>query len=95
MLCVWRLVITNLKLENEMRLFKHWFIVKRPYMTVLKKAEDFIKQYPPDNGLNNERSLQMRRVGYQDGYVACLEDLGIKQTIENVENRKSYEKGRK
>ena len=75
-----------------MKLFKHWFIVKRPRTTVKKKAVEFMSKYPPDNNLNNERSLQMRRVGYEDGYVACLKDLGINQTIENIENRERYNK---
>jgi hypothetical protein len=71
-----------------MKLFKHWFFVKRPYTTVLKKAVEFMEQYPPDK--NDKRSLLMRRVGFEDGYVACLKDLGIEQTIENVENTKRY-----
>lgn len=75
-----------------MRLFKDWFIVKRPYTLVKTKAVDFMKQYPPDNNLNDKRSLQMRRIGYEDGYVACLKDLGINQTIEN---RIMYKNSRK
>ena len=70
-----------------MKIFKHWFLVKRPYKMVVKKSVEFMAKYPPDNGLNDKRSLQMRRVGYEDGYTACLKDLGIKQTIENMNTR--------
>lgn len=69
-----------------MKLFKHWFIVKRPYATVLKKAKEYIKKYPPDNNLNSKRVLEQRRFGFEDGYIACLKDLGINQTIENKNN---------
>ena len=66
-----------------MRIFKDWFIVKRPYTMARKKAVEFMKQYPPDDNLNDERSLFMRRIGYEDGYATCLKDLGINQTIES------------
>lgn len=75
-----------------MRLSKHWYLVKRPYERVTKRARKFISKYPPDNGLNNERSLQMRRVGYEDGYAACLMDLGIKQTGESMKETEDYYK---
>lgn len=73
-----------------MRIFKDWFIVKRPYTQVTKKSKEFMKQFPPE--FNDERELLMRRVGYEDGYAACLMDLGIKQTGENI---KIYGKAKK
>jgi hypothetical protein len=70
-----------------MKLFGHWFIVKRPYMAVLKQSVIYKKDFAPKTDLDHER-LSARVLGFEDGYVKCLEDLGLNQTIENYNNKK-------
>jgi hypothetical protein len=67
-----------------MRISKNWFLVKRPYTRVLSKSKKYIERFPSDLKLDSERGLLKRRLGYEDGYVECLKDLGINQTGENM-----------
>lgn len=66
-----------------MKLFRNWFLVKRPKISVLQKS----KEYEESGNLSRIKEIYMdkrqsMKYGFQDGYLKCLEDLGINHTID-------------
>ncbi len=75
----------------RVKLFKGWYLVK-PHKSdgffVSKRGHSFMKEYfgealntnPPD-------AMDSRRMGFEDGYLACLKDLGIQLTYDKKDKR--------
>lgn len=66
------------------KLFKNFYILK-PHKSdktfVSKRAEIFMNDYFGEHyKTNNEQNMINRRMGFEDGYLACLRDLKIKLT---------------
>lgn len=65
-----------------MKLFGEWFLIKRPKLSVLSKSKEY------ENGKLAEivdfycDKKACAKYGFEDGYVKCLEDLGINHTID-------------
>ena len=64
-----------------MKIFKNWFLIKRPIKSVLQKS----KEYEETGNLSTIKEIYMDKkecikYGFQDGYVKCLQDLGINHT---------------
>ncbi len=64
-----------------MKIFRNLFLIKRPKNSVLSKSKEYeegklagIKEFYCDK-------KACAKYGFEDGYVKCLEDLGIKYTI--------------
>lgn len=66
-----------------MELFKNWFLIKRPKASVLSRSKAY-----EEGKLTKEITefycdkKACAKYGFEDGYVQCLEDLGIKHTID-------------
>lgn len=65
-----------------MKIFKNWFLIKRPKPSVLSKSKEYengklaeIKEFYQDK-------KACAKYGFEDGYVQCLKDLGIKHTVD-------------
>ncbi|MDR9418810.1 hypothetical protein [Gracilimonas sp.] len=58
------------------------FYLLRPHKSdrlfVGKRATKYMQKYPKD--LNDDKELSAKKWGFEDGYIACLDDLGIKLT---------------
>lgn len=74
-----------------MKLFGNWFLIKKPYKRVTKRAVQFMEEYFGEAlATNDQNRMQARKMGFEDGYKTCLEDLGINTTIENDLAVKKY-----
>lgn len=65
-----------------MKIFKNWLLIKRPKPSVLSKSKEYengklaeIKEFYQDK-------KACAKYGFEDGYVQCLKDLGIKYTVD-------------
>ena len=73
-----------------MKLPFNLFLIKRPKKSVLEKS----KEYEETGNLSTLTDIWMDKrrcikYGFEDGYVKCLEDLGIMHTINGHVNLKS------
>lgn len=66
---------------NSMKIFKNWFLIKRPKESVLQRSAAYetgklfeIKEFYMDK-------KGCAKYGFEDGYLQCLKDLGIDHTI--------------
>jgi hypothetical protein len=69
------------------RLFNGWYLI-RPHKSngnfVSERAEIFMKEYFGEYyKTNDQKSMTSRRMGFEDGYLECLKDLGIKLRYPN------------
>ena len=65
-----------------MKIFKNWFLIKRPKNSVLSKSKEY-----KEGKVSNMVEIYMDKrdclkYGFEDGYVQCLKDLGINCTID-------------
>lgn len=71
-----------------MHLFKNWFIVKRPKISVLQRSNEYEEKDKIETVEIYMDKRQCKKYGFQDGYVKCLEDLGINHTIDGYGGKK-------
>jgi len=79
-----------------MKLFKNWHLIKAPILLmtggftkdlpIRKRSQHYMKTYfGADAIAKNERerpfSMTARELGFQDGYLACLKDLGLDKNM--------------
>lgn len=74
-----------------MKLFGKWHLVKQNLdligkdvqltrdLPIYKRWDKFANRYfgEGEKNTNPKRDIDMRRMGFADGYLACLRDLGI------------------
>lgn len=64
------------------KLFFGFYIIRTPKSNkdfVRKRAQKFMDEYFGEyQHTNPEKSMTNRRMGFEDGYIACMKDLGIK-----------------
>ena len=64
-----------------MKLLNNYFLVKRPLNSVISKSRIYHIQHDDPKSETERRELLMKTVGFEDGYLQCLRDLGINHTI--------------
>jgi len=68
-----------------------FYIIRTPKSDktfVSKRASKFMDEYFGEHQYTNpELSMTNRRFGFEDGYLACLKDLGIALRYSNKKNK--------
>lgn len=66
-----------------MEIFKNLFLIKRPKQSVLEKSEEYEKEGNLSKIIGEPymNKRECMKYGFEDGYLQCLQDLGINYTV--------------